>query len=504
MSAPLNFYNAGAYIRVVNTATGVDVRVTKANLLIQKDSDSTFFFKNDNYISYYNFADVNTVYGASNLEQLVDTFVSWNTQFNSNLTVTSTTEFSGAMLDSLSRLKVSGAPDTTLNLVTLYDKNAPKIDELTAFGATTTHNAFKGTVNMIMSSNADGKVIRQSKLYAPHVYGSTSTAIVNGVLTTNSNLGAVTSRIGVFDNADDVTVPGSQPTGNGIFFQYDSTSNLKLVHRTNVSGSQVDTVVARSQFNLDTLDGNGTSGVNLHVTAANNFVFEWNMVNPALPARAGVYARRADDGKDTIVWAHRFNSNVGFFGNPCLPVRWEIGHNADLGTTPSNATTMVQGPATIYADEISFGPTKVYSKDNGSNFDLMTSNATLPIFSLRLGPGFNRAKIMPKQLQIVNAAQGGTARWSLVLNAALSNENFAAVGNGSFAEYSSAEVEAIGGQEVAAGYIYGAGVQEIDLGPRDLTLLADLDGTPDTLTLNVTNIFGTVNVSAGVEWREQE
>lgn len=501
MSSNISFYNDSAYIRVVNSTTGVDVRVTKANLVIQKDSANTFFFKNDDYISYFNYGDIATP-ASTSITDLINQIADWNTSFNSNLTVTSTTEFSTTMLDSLSRLKVSGAPDTTLNLITLYDKNAPKIDEITLSNATSTHNSYKGTVSMTLTDTPLSKIIRQSKLYPSHVHGSTSTAIVAGALTNNSNNSNVVSRIGVFDDSANVTVADSQKTGNGIFFKYD-TNGLKLVYRTNVSGAQSNHEVPQAQWNLDPLNGNGTSGVNINITTLNNYVFEWNAVNPAMPARAGVYARRTDDGKDTIVWCHRFSSNVGFFGNPCLPVRWEIGHDSNLGATP-DPTTMVQGSATVYSDEISFGPSKVHSKDNGAAFTLMTSNFTLPMFSLRLAPAYNRAKITAKQLQVVNIAQGGTARWALVQNASLSNASFVGVGNGSFAQYSSNENWISGGTEVAAGYIYGAGVQEIDLGNRDISLLSKIDGTQDTLTLAIQNLYGTVNVNAGIEWREQE
>jgi hypothetical protein len=496
----VSFFNEGAYIRMVNNVNGVDVRVNKANLMIQKDSDLSFFLKNDTYISYFNYDQV-AAPSASNLTDLVNRLAGWNTSFNSNFTVnmegTSTTTFSTAMLDSLSRLKVSGAPNTTLNIITLYDKNATKIDELTAGSATSTHNAYKGTVNMTTAEVPGSKVIRQSKLYTPHLYGSQSVAVVGGVLTTNSNNSNVVSRIGVFDDAANVTLSNSQPTGNGLFFQYDNSNKLSLVYRTNATGSQVDTTVEQNAWNIDKLDGTGISTHVINVSTHQNYVLEWNMVNPSMPSRAGIYY------KDGVIYCHSFSSNVNFFGNPCLPVRWEIAHDASLGAVP-DITTLTQGQATVYADETSYAPKRLYSYNNGSNMTLMTSNFTVPLMSLCLAPGFNRAKLHPKQLEIINTAAGGTGIWNIILNSTLSNVAFSNVGNNSFAQYSSSETSATGGLVVASGYIYDAGVKQVDLDFRDITLMSSINGTQDVLSVTITNLLGTLNVTAGLEWIEQE
>jgi hypothetical protein len=495
----VSFYNEGAYIRMVNSATGVDVRINKASLMIQKDSDASFFLKNDSYVSYFNYNQI-ALPASSNLTDLVNTIATWNTSFSSNMTVsvsdTMTTTFSSAMLDPLSRLKVTATPNTTLSIHTLYDKNPTKIDEITASNASSTHNAFKGIVNMTIAQVPTSSIIRQSKLYTPHVYGSASVAVVNGTLTTNSNNSNVVSKIGVFDDSDNVTMSNAQPTGNGVFFKYDNSNGLNLVYRTNASGTEVDTTMSQSNWNLDKLNGTGSSGYTLNVTAPQNFVFEWNVVNQAQPARAGVYSR------DGIVYCHAF-SNVPFFGNPCLPVRWEIGHSAALGAVPDIAT-MTQGSATVYADESSHAPQRLYSFNKGSNFTLMTSNFTTPLMSIRLAPSFNRAKVHPKQLEIINTAAGGTGLWSMVLNGTLTGAAFSNVSSDSFVQYSTSETACTGGIIVASGYIYDAGVKQIDLDVRDISMVSTIAGTQDTLTVLVTNMLGTLNVTAGIEWIEQE
>jgi len=490
---PVHMYNEGAYIRVTNDNNGVMVNYNKSTLVIQRDSDNTFFMKNDSFINYYNYTDVATPVSTS-LNNLISIIASWNTSMGSNISVTSTTTFSSTMLDSLSRLKVSSQPDTVMTINTTYNKNPSRIDEFTLSNAVSSHDGSKGVVNMNLVSTTGSRIIRQSKLYTPHVFGSTTTAIVNGVLTTNNTNSNVVSMIGVFDNSNDVIGASAQSTGNGVFFKYDNTSNLKLVHRTNITGTQVDTVVPQGNWNIDPLDGNGPSGLTLNVASPNSFVFEWNQANASAIAKAGVYA-------NGVSFCHVF-SNVAMFGNPALPVRWEIAHDSNLGT--ANSATMVQGPAVIYTDEPYTGPNKTFAYDIGSNFKLMNTTGTSPLMSIRLANTFERAKIYPKDLEIINIAAGGVGKWQLTLNPTLIDASFSSVDASSFAEGDSNATDAVGGVSVASGYIYSAGVTKVPLNDKDISLLCSIDGTQDVLTLQVTNINGTLNVSSSIEWVEQD
>jgi hypothetical protein len=486
-------YNQGAYIRVTNDNNGVVVNYVKATLVIQRDSANTFFLKNDSFINYYNYTDVATPI-STDLDDLITTITSWNTSMSSNLTFTSTTTFSATMLDPLARLKVSSQPDTVTTLNTTYNKNPLRIDEITASNAISSHESSKGVVNMNLVSTTGSRIIRQSKLYTPHVFGSTTTAIINGVLTTNNTNSNVVSRIGVFDDTNDVSGVDAQKVGNGLFFSYDNRSNMRLVHRTNVSGSQVDTFVSQSSWNLDTLNGNGASGLTLNATGNNNFVFEWNQANSASIARAGIY-------KNGITFCHVF-SNASLFGNPALPIRWELAHDSNLGS--ANSATMVQGPAVIYSDEPYMGPNKTFAYDLSSNFKLMNTPSTVPLWSIRLANAYERAKIFPKDLEIINIAVGGVGKWQLTLNSELTSSSFSNVAISSFTEADSNATASSGGICVACGYIYDAGVTKVALNEKDISVLCSINGTQDILTLNVTNINGALNVSSSIEWVEQD
>jgi hypothetical protein len=245
---------------------------------------------------------------------------------------------------------------------------------------------------------------------------------------------------------------------------------------------------------VDTLDGNGASGLTLNPTTNTNFVFEWNQANSSSVAKAGIY-------KNGISYCHVF-SNASVFGNPNLPIRWELAHDSNLGS--ANSATMVQGPAVIYSDEPYTGPNKSFAYDLGSNFILMNTPSTMPLWSIRLADAYERAKIFPKELEIINLAAGGVGKWQLTLNSTLTSSSFSNVDVSSFAEADSNASAASGGVCVASGYIYNAGVTKVPLNEKDISVLCSINGTQDLLTLQVTNINGALNVSSSIEWIEQE
>jgi hypothetical protein len=92
----------------------------------------------------------------------------------------------------------------------------------------------------------------------------------------------------------------------------------------------------------------------------------------------------------------------------------------------------------------------------------------------------------------------------MVLNGTLTGAAFSNVSSDSFVQYSTSETACTGGIIVASGYIYDAGVKQIDLDVRDISMVSTIAGTQDTLTVLVTNMLGTLNVTAGIEWIEQE
>jgi hypothetical protein len=261
-SGPIHMYDEGAYIRVTNDSSSTVVNYVKATLLIQRDSDCRFFFKNDSFITYYNYTDVSTPYSSS-IDDLIAQIKSWNTQSsfsgsvsidNSNLPVTITnssiaTTLPISITDQFKRLKVSATPTTLLNISSIYDKTPTQISEWYSNDTSSSNDFVKGVVSMPLTTAEGSHIIRQSKIYASYVHGSTSTAVVSARLINDVSLPGVLARVGVFDESSLYT--GAQPVGNGMYFEWSTNYGLNVVYRTNFSGSMIDYRVPQGDWNID-------------------------------------------------------------------------------------------------------------------------------------------------------------------------------------------------------------------------------------------------------------
>jgi hypothetical protein len=116
---------------------------------------------------------------------------------------------------------------------------------------------------MDVTTTVGSRIVRQSKRYITYQPGKSLLVFMTGVLHTAVNTG-ITARMGFFDNHADKTIDSG---GNGIFVEY-SGGNYYLVLRSYVTGSQVDTKILKSAWNLDKMDGSGPSSITMDFTKA--------------------------------------------------------------------------------------------------------------------------------------------------------------------------------------------------------------------------------------------
>ena len=477
-SPTISFYNDGKYIRVENGNTGVTSYFNKSNLTFQADADTSFFLKSDTLQTYYLFADVVRPI-AANVKALLEIFQSWIEDADAN--------------EEASPF-ISDTTTTVLEVKTFYDKDPLRIGELVAGDATSTHDAGKNAVIMDITDSATSRIVRQTKPYASIINNKTMYAVVSSVLLTDTTALNVISKAGCFDDNADITLSGAMSSGNGVFFQYKSGEGLALVLRTNITGSQVDTVVLQTSWNVDTMNGLGSGGKTLDPTVENTFVFEWSALKGS-SIRAGYM----QDGQP--MWCHRF-LNVRM-GCASVPLRWELGR-LDAEAAQSSAATSIQGAASVMIMGNNDGPLVHRAKTNTAVKAVTLGNSPLPILSMRLRPATNRAKALPKRLRVMNLDQG-VAKWSLVLNASsLTGASFNDIGDGSYVQFSEDETAMGSGVVIASGFFSEVDLQAIELNDKNVALCADIAGNPDVLTLAVQYLRGVVTVSASIEWAELE
>jgi hypothetical protein len=155
------------------------------------------------------------------------------------------------VIDLFGRLRVS-------NLETLIDiKHIPGLglNELAVCQSLSgSGSATLGTndpvVRMVVQAVGDS-AIRQSRLYMQYQAGKSLLIYMTGIINAypGGNQVGTSSKIGYFDHL------------NGPYFEYVGGTGMQVVLRTSTSGSVVDNIVTQANWNQDTLDGSGPSGL---------------------------------------------------------------------------------------------------------------------------------------------------------------------------------------------------------------------------------------------------
>jgi hypothetical protein len=478
----VSFYNDNSFIRVENATTGVTSYFSKANLTLQCDQETSFFLKSDSYQQYYMYEDVARP-ESQDVKKLLEIFQTW-------IEDTAKDNREGSIM-------VSDTTSTVLEVKNFYDKDPLRVDEILKGDApATTFDAGKNAIRMDVTATPASGVVRQTKLYAPILNNKHMFSVVGATLINDTTMRNVCSRVGVFDDNEDITAPGSVASGNGIFFQFDSVDGLSLKLRSNISGAQaLIEDVPQAQWNIDTFDGQGPSAIVLNPTEEQTYIFEWSALK-GNTIRAGIL----HDG--LAYFCHKF-SNVRM-GCASLPLRWQIFHPS--ATAPTDEAHMIQGASSVLIEGANDMPrvSRAYSNSVSNIKSVTHANSPMPIMSIKLKPSSNRASLYPKRVRIMNL-DPGIAKWSLVLNApTLTGYSFADVGNGSYVQVSESESAISGGVTLATGFFTESGAQTIELDDKFLPLCANIAGSTDVLTLVVSYLRGVVSVSAALEWVELE
>jgi len=172
-----------------------------------------------------------------------------NNQYQGNLV-----NYSQSSYDAFSRIRVS-SPHTLFQISHNNGKQNTLMCEKLLNGGTSTYLSNELAVDLTVSTTDNSEVIQQSREYITYQSGKSLLILLTGVLNSNSNGNDCLTRIGYFD--DD----------NGIYFQYVNRT-FSVVKRSKVSGSVFNTIVNQSDWNIDSLDGSGISGMIINPSKA--------------------------------------------------------------------------------------------------------------------------------------------------------------------------------------------------------------------------------------------
>lgn len=386
-----------------------------------------------------------------------------------------------ALADAFGRTRIS-APFTIFDSKLIND-NGPLFwdDAATAgVGTSSNYNTNQASVSLGVGNLTAGTRVRQTKRRFNYQPGKSHLIVMTFVL--GSGAAGITRRVGYFDGQ------------NGIFLQLSGTT-LSIVRRSYVTGSTVDTPISQTAWNIDTMNGSGTSGITLDTTKTQIFFIdmEWLGVGRV---RTGFYVNGMP------VYAHEFlhanQLTTVYMSRPNLPVRYEI---ANDGTGPAAALVHICSTVVVEGGQDDTGFVRAYNMANRT-LAAATLGATYPLLALRLKPTYLDITVNLIGHSILCSTANDQFCWEWVLNGTTTAAlTFNDVTNSALqiAEGTTTARHS-GGVVIASGYGLSSLIASQDVRSH-LLLGSNIDGTADRVFLNIIP-FSALNVSAAVQWRE--
>ena len=275
---------------------------------------------------------------------------------------------SPATFDSFSRT-ATAEPRTTI-YIKQVDNTAFRefIDDVQVSGAGTSSVYLNTRSSTVITTSAGiaGRRIFQTK--RRHYYEPGKTSFITMSF---GSIGTIVAggraAVGIFND------------NNGLFFENDE-GVLKFIVRTDTSGVPgIGASIEQANWNLDTLDGNGPSGVTLVPLAIQLFVVEF-------PWQGAGSIRFGFVINGQVIFCHREDvsntlPNLGvFMRTPHLPLRWEI-ENKGTAATPQTLECIC-GSAQILGSTQNIGLRRTAIRD--TIFTAVLANTYYPLVSVRV------------------------------------------------------------------------------------------------------------------------
>ncbi len=405
--------------------------------------------------------------------------------FNNTIRYENTTN-----LDAFARLRVSN-PRTLFESKQIYDNQPLFWDEEleTGAGIASVHTVDTASTVITSTLNTAGKFTRQTFRRFNYSPGKSQLIMMTGLLNRSGGGTGVQRRIGIFD--DD----------NGLFFE-DDEGTIKVVRRTNVTGTPADNKVAQSSWNLDKMDGAGSSGITIDWTKGQLFFidFEWLAIGRA---------RMCLIVGGSIIPVHQFlAANVldkVYMSTPNLPLRFQI---ITTGSSPVSTMEAICASVISEGGETSVGVLRYISTD-GTHLATTTENTAYALIGIRLKSTHLGSSIEIINTSIAEHAGSKNLEWFYVLNPTIGGSpSWSAETNSGIETFKGVAANTITGGTVQTGGYFSTdkkGGSEGGAIPNELILGAKIDGTVDELVLAVRPVGGSsvVNVEGSITWREQ-
>lgn len=385
----------------------------------------------------------------------------------------------GIRFDQFGKMKTS-TPYILFDGRTLFDKQEHIFDEKIDVGTTSVFLENQAMVEMKVTDNISGSVIRQSYQRSYYQPGKSQEILISHILGEGGS--GITKRIGYFDEK------------NGIFLEQLNTI-VNVVIRSNTSGVVTERRVSQSDWNLDTLD-------ELDVSKSNIFFieFEWLGVGDVIVGFAiGNVFRQV----------HQFrNSNIidnVYMSIPNLPIRYEItndGTGLENSLKPICSSVITDGGIEPTYSLRSYDIEKTAISVNGNLTKLI---------AIRPKIDKKGAIIYPYAFTFSTSANNIYLRYVLLKNPIVDTNSyvFSNVNNNSHVEVdinTTNPPTLSGGEVILSGYAVSQSILQYDITKlaTKVSLGWSIDGTRDIIVLAIQRVDSTQSVNVYCSLTVQE
>lgn len=393
----------------------------------------------------------------------------------------------GTAVDAFGRQRVS-------NPFTLFDSSHRFKDNnlwvtATTGTATATFNANQGLVDLTVNNAENAEVVRETTKVFSYQPGK-SLLVLNTFVMSPAKAG-LRQRVGYY---------GAK---NGIYLELDG-SVLSFVKRSFVGGSLSNTSIEQSSWNIDTLDGNGPSGITLDISKAQILWMdiEWLGVGSV---RLGFVIDGQFIHCHTIHHANIITST--YITTASLPLRYEIKNT----TATSGSSTMKQICSSVISEGgygLSGAQQAVGIPINAPR-TLGTAGTFYPVIGLRLkASGDLLDAIVILTALSVMPISTGAYNWQIRAAGTITGGTWTDAGADSAVQYNITGTSNSGGRILASGFFSASnqGTTQIDILKEALFKFQlernSLTSTPYEITLVVASNSSDDTVVASMDWEE--
>jgi hypothetical protein len=361
--------------------------------------------------------------------------------------------------DAFGRMQVS--PITTISEHTFnYNGHDFNFSDDIVGTASIVHNSTYGGMVLTTNTGATDSIVRTSDVHNKYIPGQ-SQLIEMTIAVGDTGKANVRRRWGYFHEDD------------GIFFELDGTT-LNVVMRSSTSGSVVETKIAKSNWFMDKVDGEGgafnLSGVNLDVSKDNIYWMDVQWLG-AGTVRFGVNINGV-----RIVVHEMHHANIfgeSYMRTGSLPTRVE-----QTNTGVAASVSQMKFFCSVVKTEGKFDPQKLnfsYVPLGGGSpwvSEFTVSNTLIPLFSIRPTATFkgltNGVMILPSHMSLSafdNATPTNAERIVIEIyrNASLTGDSWGISPNSeSAAEIDATATTLSGGKIIGSIIAHGVDAQDID------------------------------------------